>query len=100
MDEETFDIFSGDPEEQGLWIEAIAGLSNARRRMAQISEDTPGKYFLFSGASQRVLSRTRTLRESRISGLTGVFCTSGSEREFTLEGKLVCRSGNTSRSKS
>ena len=63
MDEETFDIFSGAPEEQGLWVEAIAGLSNARQRMAQMAAETPGKYFLFSGCSPSILARTQTFRK-------------------------------------
>ena len=64
MDEETFDIFSGVPEEQGLWVEAITGLSNARQRMAQMAEETPGKYFLFAGGSQHILSRMQTFKKN------------------------------------
>ena len=37
MDEITFDIFSGAPEENGLWVEAVEGLSNARQRLGQIA---------------------------------------------------------------
>jgi hypothetical protein len=64
MDEETFDIFAGDPEEQGSWVAAIAGLSNARQRMARMAEETPGKYFLFSGRSQHILSRMQTFKKN------------------------------------
>ena len=60
MDQETFDIFSGAPEEHGLWVEAIAGFSNARQRMGQIAAEKPGKYFLFSGTDQSVLTRIDT----------------------------------------
>ncbi len=57
MDEGTFDIFSGAPEEHGLWVEAVEGLSNARERMGQIAAEEHGKYFLFSRSSQSILTR-------------------------------------------
>ena len=57
MDEGTFDIFSGAPEEHGLWVEAVEGLSNARQRMGQIAAEEHGKYFLFSRGSRSVLTR-------------------------------------------
>jgi len=62
--EETFDIFSGSPEENGLWVEAIAGLSNARQRMGQIAAEKPGKYFLFSSTDQSILTRLETRSQS------------------------------------
>ena len=57
---ETFHVFSGAPEENGLWVETIDGLSNARQRMEQIATQKPGKYFLFSGSSQSILTRIET----------------------------------------
>lgn len=45
---ETFDIFSGWPEKVEVWLEAVEGLFDARRRMEQIAEHTPGHYFIFS----------------------------------------------------
>ena len=57
MNETTFDIFSGAPEENGLWVEAVEGLSNARQRMGQIAAQKPGKYFLFSRSSHSILTR-------------------------------------------
>ena len=60
MDDEIFDIFSGAPEEAGLWVEGIEGLSNARQRMGQIAKEKPGKYFLLSGASQSIITRIET----------------------------------------
>jgi hypothetical protein len=58
--EETFDIFSGAPEEHGLWVEAISGFSNARQRMGQIAAEKPGKYFLFSSIDQSILTQVDT----------------------------------------
>ncbi len=44
MNEGTFDIFSGVPEEHGVFVEAVEGLSNAQQRMGQIAAQEPGKY--------------------------------------------------------
>ncbi len=60
MSEETFDIFSGAPEEYGSWVEAIEGLSSAQQRMEQIAAEKPGKYFLFSSADQSILTQVDT----------------------------------------
>jgi hypothetical protein len=60
VDDETFEIFSGAPEETGLWVEGIEGLSNARQRVEQIAEEKPGKYFLLSGGSQSIITRIET----------------------------------------
>ena len=60
MDEETFDIFSGAPEENGMWVEAIEGLSSAHQRMGQIAAEKPGKYFLLSNTDQFILTRVDT----------------------------------------
>jgi hypothetical protein len=57
MDEGTFDIFSGAPEEHGLWIEAIEGLSSARHRMEELAAQKRGEYFLFCRSSQSILTR-------------------------------------------
>jgi hypothetical protein len=63
VNEGMFDIFSGVPEEQGLWIEAIEGFSRARERMVQIAAQKPGKYFLFCGRNQSILTRIQTFKE-------------------------------------
>jgi hypothetical protein len=66
VEDETFDIFSGAPDENGLWVEAIGGLSNARQRMKQIATEKPGKYFLFSGSSQSILTRIETRSQTHL----------------------------------
>jgi hypothetical protein len=60
VDEETFEIFSGAPEENGLWVEAVEGLSSAHQRMGQIALEKPGEYFLFSSTDQSILTRVST----------------------------------------
>ena len=63
MDQGIVDIFSGAPEEHGLWVEAIEGLSNARQRMGHIAAEKPGKYFIFSSGSLSILTRIETLKK-------------------------------------
>jgi hypothetical protein len=63
MREPTFDIFSGGPDNDPVWLESVLGLSNARERMEQIAAKTPGQYFIFSFGSQAVLAQTDTLRK-------------------------------------
>ena len=41
MSEETFDIFSGAPDENGLWVEAIEGLAGAQQRMGRSQQRNP-----------------------------------------------------------
>jgi hypothetical protein len=61
VEETTFDIFSGIPDKNALWLEAVTGLENARQRMDQIARKTPGDYFLFSVQAHRILVKTNTL---------------------------------------
>ena len=61
MDSEpNFDIFSGVPDKNAVWVECVRGLSNARERMGQIAAKKPGRYFLFSLQSHSVLARIET----------------------------------------
>ena len=63
MTEETFDIFSGTPNVDDEWVEAVEGLSNARERMGEIAARHPGKYFLFSIGSQSILAQVHTFKK-------------------------------------
>jgi len=60
VDKESFDIFSGAPEENGLWVEAVEGFSSAHQRMGQIAAEKPGTYFLLSNTDQSILTRVDT----------------------------------------
>ena len=39
---ETFDIFSETDEKNGVWLEAVVGLSNAQERLQQVAAEKPG----------------------------------------------------------
>ena len=59
---ELFDIFQGTSSWDALWIEAVAGLAEAQRRMCDIATDTPGDYFIFCVRTERVIERIRNRR--------------------------------------
>lgn len=60
MQEPRFDIFSGSPDKDAMWVEAVAGLANARQRMEDLAFDVPGRYFLFSIHSRSLLAQIDT----------------------------------------
>ena len=60
LEEPKFDIFSGQIENNAMWLESVEGLSKARDRMRQIAAEKPGRYFVFSPASNSVLAETET----------------------------------------
>lgn len=68
MQEPTFDIFAGETDKNAVWVEAVAGLSNARERMEQIAAEKPGRYFLFSCSSHTILLRIETSRKADSAG--------------------------------
>ena len=59
---QTYDLFSGAPEEDVLWLEAVDGLNNAIDRMTQRSRENPGRYFVYSSNTQTVIASIDTNR--------------------------------------
>ena len=56
----VFDIFSGVADKNAVWVETVAGLSNARARMEAIAAQSPGQYFVFSRRNHTILAKTET----------------------------------------
>lgn len=71
--EPRFDIFSGQIDNNALWIETVDGLSNARERMEQIAAEKPGQYFIFSPLSHAVLAQIETFAGPSNSKAKGSF---------------------------
>jgi hypothetical protein len=63
---EVFDIFSGSSDRDAVWIEAVAGLDQAKQRMQQIAAKTQGAYFVFCAKTKSILDRTDTRARSNI----------------------------------
>lgn len=53
-----FDIFAGAIDKDARWLEAVKGLTNAKRRMHEIAAKSPGRYFLFCDFSHGVVALT------------------------------------------
>lgn len=66
MSEETLDTFSGAPEENVWWVEAVEGLASARQRMGRIAAEKPGKYLLFSDTDPSILVQVETFTRTMI----------------------------------
>lgn len=56
----VFDIFSGIPDREAIWVCAVEGLSNAKERMVQIAFEKTGPYFIFNVSTQQVIATTQT----------------------------------------
>ena len=65
MEEPTFDIFSGLSRKDARWLEAVQGLSNARERMWQIAEASPGCYFIYSSREGAILIQVEMFEKSK-----------------------------------
>jgi hypothetical protein len=50
----TFEIFSGMPDRDAVWLESVSGLAAANDRMKQMAAATPGAYFVFHKPSRKI----------------------------------------------
>ena len=58
-DEPIYDIFSGTPEENAVWLEAVVGAGNARDRLEEIAErERSGHLFVYCRVDHRVVYET------------------------------------------
>lgn len=52
-DQRTYDIFRTLADGSPLWIEAVTGLENARKRLIELERIAPDHYRVFDSISQR-----------------------------------------------
>ncbi len=45
--EATYDIFRKTSDKNATWVESVAGLSQAKKRMMKLASTTPGAYLLY-----------------------------------------------------
>ena len=62
LPETRFDIFSGSPDKDAMWLEAVSGLSKARARMEELAQQVPGRYFVFSIHGHSLLATIDTTK--------------------------------------
>lgn len=55
-----FDIFSGAPDRDAVWVCAARGLANAKEHMDRIAAERPGRYFIFYAPERKILSQIET----------------------------------------
>lgn len=58
---QSYDLFSGAPDDDVLWLEVIDGLNNAIARMKQRAQERPGRYFVYNTDSQTVIASIDTI---------------------------------------
>ena len=63
--EVVYDIFRGASTKDAMWVEAVAGLTSARRRMEEIARKSPAQYFVFDHESHAIIARTDTRMSTR-----------------------------------
>ena len=54
-DQRTFDIFRTLPDGSPLWIEAVCGVENARKRLIELERIAPDKYRVFDSVTHRFI---------------------------------------------
>jgi hypothetical protein len=55
LESDRFDIFSGPPDKDAAWLEAVVGIDRARERISEIAASAPGEYFIFHARSHGIL---------------------------------------------
>jgi hypothetical protein len=68
MPKQRFDIFSGSPDNQPLWLEVTDGLTEATARMEQRASTESGRYFVYDSWSQTVVASIDTEINKKTSG--------------------------------
>lgn len=55
-----FDIFAGEIQKNAIWLEAVAGLEEAKIKMEQVAARSPGKYFVYCSTTRSVVATLET----------------------------------------
>lgn len=58
----TLDIFKRLADGQPEWVEAVAGLEEAKARMTRLNSNSPGDYFIYSVADQTVIVESQEMK--------------------------------------
>lgn len=52
-----FDLFSGSPTKDPVWLESVEDIASASERIKQLSRSHPGPYFVYSCHTSAVVAR-------------------------------------------
>jgi hypothetical protein len=61
--EQMFDIFATLPDGSPLWLEAVEGLDEAKKRLDGLVRSRPGNYFIYSEKTGGVVERFTDLSD-------------------------------------
>jgi hypothetical protein len=50
-----FNLFRADADGNPVWLEAVADLETARRRLIELASTNPGEYFMFDLRSEQII---------------------------------------------
>lgn len=63
-----FNLFRADADGNPVWLEAVADLGAAHRRLVELASASPGEYFMFDLRSEQIVvslvSASEELRET------------------------------------
>jgi len=51
----VFNLFTADARGNPVWLEAVADLETARRRLIELASTNPGEYFMFDLRSEKIV---------------------------------------------
>lgn len=68
MDTQLFELFSGRPDSDPLWLETIRGREEAQTTLERHAATKPGAYFIFSTTTYAVVAKIDTTPRAAASG--------------------------------
>ena len=63
MSAQLFEVFSGEPQRDPMWIGTEQSREKAEERMAKLAAEKPGKYFVWFASSQKVVAEVDTTHQ-------------------------------------
>jgi hypothetical protein len=55
MENSVFDIFRKTSDKDGVWVESVQGLSQAKKRLMNLNSTLPGTYLVFDAAAEKFI---------------------------------------------
>ena len=66
----TYNLFTEDARGNPVWLDAVADLEAAHKRLLKLASANPGDYFIFDLRTQQVVTGLVSVREDPPSGAT------------------------------
>jgi hypothetical protein len=69
----VYNLFTEDARGNPVWLDALADLESARKRLLKLASVDPGDYFIFDLRSQQVVTSLISVREDPPSAIAMMF---------------------------